>query len=794
LFLLYASTLFLSAGLLFLVQPLFAKMVLPLLGGTPAVWTTCVVFFQGALVAGYGYAHLSTRLLGVRRQALLHAAVMFVPLLVLPLAVPEGWTSPTQGAPIGWLLGLLTVAIGLPFFVVASTTPLLQKWFAATGHPAARDPYHLYAVSNCGSMLALLAYPVVLEPMLRLAEQRWLWSWGYALLTVLIWGCAFALRRSPATGSESLIELGARSEAGQSADRGRERAVSWGRRLRWTALTAVPSSLMLGLTTYITTDIAVVPLLWVIPLALYLLTFILAFARRTVVSHRWMLRLLPIAAVVMLLVLRSRATEPAWLVLSLHLAVFFIATMACHGELARDRPGTSHLTEYYLLLSIGGMLGGAFNALVAPLLFTSIAEYPVALIAACMLVPSYQSFFGAQPGAGSERMKLRLRAFFASFVPRPVADHWARIADILYPLLLAVAMIAVVLRTNWIVFPDYRMRFIFTAGLPAVLCFTLSGRPVRFGLAVGAVLFAGNFDITTRGMVMEAQRSFFGVHRITRDTLAPGDAQADSLANRLFHGTTLHGMQFVDRWQQPDRADQPLTYYHRNGPIGQVFRALRQDDPERLKRVGIVGLGAGGLLAYGEPGDRFSVFELDPLVEAMATNGRFFTFHRSALQRNVDVDITLGDARLQLGEIADGTFDLLILDAFSSDSIPVHLLTREALEMYVRKLDARGLLAFHVSNRYVRLEPVMAALAEALHLTCAVQSDAVSAGARLREHYYSSVWVVMAKSLEDLRPLVLEGPVSKWRPPVSEADFPVWTDDFSNILSVFDWGFQGPDR
>jgi len=793
-FLLYAITLFLSAGLLFLVQPLFAKMVLPLLGGTPAVWTTCMVFFQGALVAGYAYAHLSTRLLGVRRQALLHAAVMLVPLVVLPLAVPEGWRSPAQGNPIGWLLGLLAAAIGLPFFVVASTTPLLQKWFTATGHPAARDPYHLYAVSNCGSMLALLAYPVVFEPMLRLAEQRWLWSGGYTLLAVLIWGCAIALRKSPSTGSESPIEPGARSEAGQSAVHRRERAVSWGRRLRWTALTAVPSSLMLGLTTYITTDIAVVPLLWVIPLALYLMTFILVFARRKVVSHRWMLRLLPIAAVVMLLVLRSRATEPAWLVLCLHLAVFFIAAMGCHGQLARDRPDTRHLTEYYMLLSIGGMLGGVFNALVAPVLFTSIAEYPVALIAACMLVPSYQAYFEADPGAGSKRMGPRVRAFFAPLVPRPVADHWARIADILYPLLLAVAMIAVVLRTNGMVFSDYRMRLILTAALPAVLCFTLSARPVRFGLAVGAVLFAGNFDITTRGNVMEAHRSFFGVHRITRDTRALSDAPADRLVNRLFHGTTLHGMQFVDAWQRPDRADQPLTYYHRNGPIGQVFRAFRQDDPERLSRVGIVGLGAGGLLAYGQPGDRFSVFELDEMVEAMATNGRFFTFHRSALQRNVDVDIRLGDARLELAGIADGTFDLLILDAFSSDSIPVHLLTREALEMYARKIDARGLLAFHVSNRYVRLEPVMAALAEALHLACAVQNDSVSAGARLREHYYSSHWVVMAKSLEDLRPLGLERPGSKWRPAVREADFPVWTDDFSNILSVFDWGFQGPDR
>jgi hypothetical protein len=794
LLILYAITLFLSAGLLFLVQPLFAKMVLPLLGGTPAVWSTCMVFFQAALVAGYAYAHVSTKLMGVRKQALLHAAVMLVPLFVLPLAVPEGWRSPTQGNPIGWLLGLLAAAIGLPFFVVASTAPLLQKWFTATRHPTARDPYHLYAASNCGSMAAVLAYPLLFEPTLRLGEQRWVWSRGYALLTVLIWGCAIALRKSPATGIEPLIEPEPRAEAPQLAIHRRERAVSWGRRLRWTALTAAPSSLMLGVTTYITTDIAVVPLLWVIPLALYLLTFILVFARRTVLSHRWMLRLLPIAVVVMLLVLLSEATEPVWLVVCLHLAVFFIATMVCHGELAHDRPDTSHLTEYYLLMSIGGMLGGVFNALVAPMLFTSIAEYPVALIVTCVLVPSYRAYCEVEPGAGSQRMIPRVRAFFTPFMPRLVADHWPRIADILYPVLLGVATIAVVLRANGIVDPDDKMRLILTAGLPAVVCFVLSGRPVRFGLAVGAVLFAGHFDIVTRGMVMEAHRSFFGVHRITRYARALGEGQPDVRVNQLFHGTTLHGMQFLDEWQKPDLADQPLTYYHRNGPIGQIFRAFREDDPERLNRVGIVGLGPGGLLAYGEAGDRFSVYELDPVVETIATNARFFTFYNRALERKVDVPITLGDARLKLAEVGDGAFDLLILDAFSSDSIPVHLLTKEAVEMYLKKLDERGLLAFHISNRYLRLEPVMAALANALELICVIQNDTVSDRQRQQEKYYSSDWVVMAKSLEDLKPLGLDMPNSKWRVAASEAGFQMWTDDFSNILSVFDWGFEDPDR
>lgn len=782
---LYTLTLFLSAGLLFLVQPLFAKLVLPLLGGTPAVWNTCMVFFQAALLAGYAYAHFSTRWLGVQRQALLHMVVLLVPLAALPLAVPRDWTPPVEGNPIPWLLGLMAMAIGLPFFVVASTAPLLQKWFSATGHHTARDPYYLYAASNVGSMLALVAYPALVEPLLGLREQTWAWSGGYAVLVVLIWACAAVVWKQATNGDES-IEPGPHAEPMDAGPGARQRPVTWWRRLRWIALAAAPSSLMLGVTTYITTDLAVVPLLWVIPLALYLLTFIVVFSRRRVISHRWMVRLLPMGAVALLLVLRSEATQPVWLVSSLHLAVFFMAGLACHGELARDRPATSHLTEFYLLMSVGGMVGGMFNALAAPLLFTSIAEYPVALAAACLLVPSYRVFFGGDKAQRLQRLWTGLRDIFADFVPAAIIGNWRRIADIVYPLLLGAVTAYIVWRMSWINFSDQKIRLIFTAGLPAVVCFLMSARPVRFGLALAAVFFAGSFDVLTRGFVLDAQRSFYGVHRVTYFRRSMGEGQPRVPIHLLYHGTTLHGVQFLNQDNRPSRADEPLTYYHTKGPIGQVFAAYRAVEPERFSRVGVVGLGAGGLLAYGEPGDAYTVFEIDPVVLGIATNSKFFTFHRSAVERGVNVDIVLGDARLTLETVPQGQLDLLILDAFSSDSIPVHLLTREAAAMYLEKLKPDGLLVFHISNRYLELESVMAALAESLGMVGVIQNLRVSNEEMQRENLYSSDWVVLAHRAEDLAPLrAAHG--AKWRDLQPRAGFRVWTDDYSNILSVFQW-------
>lgn len=770
---LFVITLFLGSSLLFLVQPMFAKMVLPLLGGTPAVWNTCMVFFQAALLGGYLYAHLSTKWLGVRKQALLHIVVLLVPLIVLPLAVPEGWSPPSEGNPIWWLLLLLTVAIGLPFFVVSSSAPLLQKWFSATGHHSAHDPYFLYAASNLGSMLALLAYPVLVEPTLKLGEQSAWWSWGYGGLVVMTSLCVVALW---------MAKRGAKDELPGSAPVAPKETtivdgpLTWSRRLKWIALAAVPSSLMLGVTTYITTDIAVVPLLWIIPLALYLLTFILVFARRKIFSHRWMARIFPIAVIILLLVLLSEATRPVTLIVAGHLLAFFLAAMVCHGELARDRPPASHLTEFYLLMSVGGVLGGIFNALLAPALFISIAEYPIALVAACLLSPQYRLMFATSPEVSKKDVILRISK---------------RLADYIYPLLLGAAAIGLVLLANYIggrrILSDPE-RLALIGGAPALLCFLFSERPIRFGLSIGVVLFAGTLSTANHGQVFEAYRSFFAVHRVTRNYIWRELDQSWEGFNLLYHGTTLHGRQLIDfQTKKPTRSDMALAYYHRKGPIGQVFEAYQGEG--RFQNVGVVGLGGGGLLAYAQEGQRFTCFEIDPVVAKLANRKDIFTFLSDARGRGAEVEIILGDARLTLADIEDHSLDLLVLDAFSSDSIPVHLLTKEALKLYLTKLAEGGVIAFHISNRYLDLDPVMANLAAETGIQCFIQHDvAISHEEMIMEYRLQSTWAIMARNTRDFAPLDIPKMGSPWIAAEPDPSKRVWTDDYSNILSVFIWG------
>src|SRR5215468_4644199 len=383
--LLYSLTMFVGATLLFVVQPMVGKMILPLLGGTPAVWSTCMVFFQAALLAGYAYAHASASRLGMGRQILLHLALLLVPLAVLPLAVNPAFLRGGETNPVLDVLTLLIVSVGLPFLVVSATAPLLQKWFSRTGHAAAHDPYFLYAASNLGSMLALLGYPTLIEPRLHLRGESWtqtrLWSVGYVLLVVLIALCALALwhhgRRTTARAEpESTTETTATPEA----------PPGWPRCLRWIALAFVPSSLMIGATTYITTDIAAVPLLWVLPLAIYLLTFILAFGRWPRILHRLVVTLtVPVVLVVYFLML-SGFKQRIWITVLWHFLLLFLIALACHGELALTRPSSRHLTQFYLLLSVGGVLGGLASALIAPMVFRSLLEYPLAMALGCLLV------------------------------------------------------------------------------------------------------------------------------------------------------------------------------------------------------------------------------------------------------------------------------------------------------------------------------------------------------------------------------------------------------------------------
>ena len=723
---LYTITIFLSAALLFLVQPMFARMVLPLLGGSPAVWNTAMVFYQAALLAGYGYTHGATARLRPRRHAPWHLVLLILPLAVLPLKIPGGWTPPVGANPLPWLLGLLTIAVGLPFFVVSTMSPLLQKWFAATGHAHSRDPYFLYAASNLGSLVALLGYPLLAEPLLSLEEQARLWTGGYLLLVALVAGCAWSLRNPRATrlnpdGNSPALPPDELTSPQQVTNRSRS---------RWVLLAFIPSSLMLGVTTYLTTEIAAVPLLWIIPLALYLLTFSLAFSRRALPLGA-LARALPMIVVGLVLAFAVHATQPVALLLLLNLVVFFTAALLCHGELGRDRPAAEHLTQFYLWLSVGGVLGGVFNAILAPLLFRSVAEYPVVLVLACLTA---------------------MRATDTA------TTHRAQALDFAGPLLLG-GITALAINAGL-----GRPQVVFS--ISAVVCFAFSTRPLRFALGLAAIFLAAPLHHGEHGRVLHVERSFFGVHRVT---LAP-----DGRHHRLVHGKIVHGMQSLD----PARRREPLTYYHRTGPIGQVFAALNTNATEA---IAVVGLGAGSLASYGLPEQAWTFYEIDPVVERLARDTNYFTFLGDSPAR---VSVVLGDARLSLASASNGAYRLLVLDAYSSDAIPVHLLTREALALYVRKLAPGGLLAFHISNQHFDLEPVLAVLARDAGLVCRLQDDGNVTPAELAEGKRESTWALMAREPKDFIPL---GKGARWLPAETKPGVGAWTDNFSSVLKVFNW-------
>ncbi|GAB4203023.1 MAG: fused MFS/spermidine synthase [Roseiflexaceae bacterium] len=727
----YTLAIFVSATLLFVVQPMFARMVLPLLGGSPAVWNTALVFYQTALLAGYGYAHLSTRLLGVRRQALLHIPLLLLPLLVLPMAIPAGWTPPADSSPIPWLLALLAAVVGLPFFVVSSSSPLLQKWFAATGHRSAADPYFLYAASNLGSMLALLSYPLILERTLRLREQSQLWSAGYLLLIVLVAGCALALWRSPPATPETVAEQ-------QGAERLAPRRV-----LRWILLAFVPSSLMTSVTTYISTDIAAIPLLWVVPLALYLLTFILVFASRPPLPQRWMQRAMPLALVPLVFVLLSGLNQPILLIILLHLVAFFVVAMVCHGMLAQDRPPVQSLTAFYMWMSFGGMLGGLFNAIIAPLLFTSIAEYPLVLFVACLVLP------GLLP-QGRTRLAERL-------------------LDVLLPVTLAVGGVILARLLPGMGLGPFWLVQLLGYGLPllAGLLFVLRGQQLRFALTVGSLLLAGGLFGDRLGNTIYTERSFFGVHRVVEFTLSSsGDYHG------LVHGNTLHGTQSRD----PARTREPLNYYYSTGPAGQAFAAL--GERYASQPIAVVGLGAGSLGCYARPGQPWTFYEIDPAVARIARDPALFTFLRDCVPQ---AQIVLGDARLSLASAPDAGYGMIFLDAYSSDSPPLHLLTREALLLYQSKLAPGGVLLFHMTNRHLDLEAVLGALAQDAGLSALLGEESSLPDAESGRAKAPSRWMIMARNPADLSPLAAD---PRWRSPQVPSGTPVWTDDFSSLITV----------
>jgi len=1036
--LLFALTMFVSATLLFLVQPMIGKMVLPLLGGTPAVWNTCMVFYQALLLLGYYYAHRTTAKLPVKKQTMLHAFVLFAAFAILmiaailsadnsPIPVVKSLSPQGDNYPFFGVIVLLAVAIGLPFFVVSTSAPLLQKWFAETGHPSSKDPYFLYAASNFGSLLALVAYPSIVEPNLRLIHQAWLWAIGYGILVVMVTICARVVSRGPIP--EEKPTIGKKKPVAVVADIEPEPTAL--RKLRWLALAFVPSSLMLGVTTFVSTDVVSLPLLWIIPLSLYLITFIIVFSKVPPGIHVTMSLLMPVMVLLIAFLMTSHVPAKFGLQVLLHMATFFVVTMVCHGELARDRPSPKHLTNFYLIMSIGGMLGGLFNAFFAPIFFTFTSEYPISLVLSCFLLPSlfverklkeskwthsldlllplgifflcrmfqenegklgeyfylngkyiiFASAIFAIPTAAAVfflgktvRHQVVLGIFLGTCLGLfgmvgPLMGHFLEstystireFAGLLTTTQwrwLSVAVACGAYAFYWKTFGDKEeapqylvigygtltlsfammlafgeqaaenigtdmarkanigqltVRQILVYGVPAMLCYFFVERPMRFGAAVGALWLASFVTEYKAGGDAFYDRSFFG--RLKIDTvdrwkllpereidnriwpsLFPIDILDDKenyeitkitdssdgevnvyltpRANNekrplyrartvkikkddgetektfyyvrrdhttLVHGTTTHGLQERDKERQdvcralwtmsstsalsaatyleagsgeamqfPGR--DPLTYYHRTGPVGSMFRAFDFRNRQKQSRgesintnIGCIGLGTGSLSSYGAPGQKMTFFEIDTHVRNLVEPPLYFTYIDSAKKQGIEIDFVMGDARISL-ERQDRKYGFILVDAFSSDAIPAHLLTKQAMELYLQRLEPDGLVAVHISNRYLDLEPVVERLCRDMGLQCRImhgESDPDTHDSQTTywsNFCFASSWICIARAKEALgavdedseaweaeKAAAADGKAPyyhRWQPLKRKNSVGLWSDDYSPFIPI----------
>ncbi len=707
---LFSATIFLSASLLFFVQPLFTKVVLPHIGGAPAVWTTAMLFFQTVLIAGYLYAHIITRHLSVRAQMMLHLALWALALFFLPLAVAEGWNYDAEKSTAGQTLLLFAGGVGLPFAVLSANAPLIQSWYARSGAYSADDPYFLYGASNLGSLIALLTFPLVAEPMFGTTQIGWGWTVGFWALGALLLSAGLMAGRHAVKAVERT----------QTSD-----APSLTRRAYWGLIAFVPSSLMLGVTTKLSTDIGSVPLVWVVPLALFLLTFVLVFTNRPIASMAtlrlgYLLGLGVLAAVFSSLY----GTEMTITSAGLTVVAFFLTALYAHALLYAARPSAHHLTTFYVTMSVGGALGGLFNSIIAPSLFNELYEGAIAVAIGALLLLDAKTRFS------------RLAIGMALALALVLMGQGLIIENVGAISLAALAIVLLLL-----------------------IATTIRNHAQAHVVALIAMLVVGEV-VVNREAPLFADRSFFGTHKII---------EVDGL--RVYgNGTTTHGAQrIVDL--DAERPE-PQLYYHRNGPMAQVMTSQTGD---AAQTVGIVGLGIGALACYRQPHQNWHFYEIDALVDQIARDPQYFTFMSQCAGNS---PTHLGDARMVLAEQDTLKYDILVLDAYSSDSVPVHLTTKEAVSLYLDRLNDNGLLIFHISNRYYDIDRPLGRIAKALGLEARVQfypgnkaNDPGDVG---------SLVVSMARKTEALG---VTGTDTRWRELLSDGGR-VWTDDFANVLET----------
>jgi hypothetical protein len=724
----YTATLFLSALLMFSVQPMFAKLVLPKLGGTPSVWAVSMCFFQAMLLAGYAYAHALNSLFSARHAVFIHLSLLAFASLALPFGLPADLADPPAGDAYVWLIGVLALGVGLPFFAIAGNAPLLQAWFSQTGHPDAGDPYFLYRASNVGSLIALLTYPVLMEPAFGLASQSYLWSAGFFALALLIAVCGWQLLTKTAAPAAAVKRASANEQI--------ITAIDWNRRAIWVALSFLPSGLIVAVTTYVTTDVASAPFLWVVPLALFLLTFILVFRDEVPVNYGYVCAALP-AAVLGVVLTQSMLISSLFA-----LAAFFLGALVCHRELYLRRPAKEQLTEFYLWMSFGGVLGGVFSALIAPHLFKSVFEFQ--LLALLSLL--------CRPGI---------------VLGRDIALDWRRMATVVASGLAL--MLGYKLAVAAGVVPSDR-GYLFL--LVAALCIGLYliRRWPEHAAAMVLTMIAAAAMSPADLFTLHVERSFFGTHRVT--------VSADGSTRMLLHGTTVHGVQILrDPSGRNIEIPTPATYYYPQGPMARgvdIARAHLASQGKTLSAA-VVGLGAGSLACYSKQGEAWRFFEIDPSVVSIARDPSLFSFLPKC---QPDADVIVGDARLTVSKEPAGKFGYLVIDAFSSDSIPVHLLTAEAILMLTSKLEPNGLMALHISNRHLELAPALAstiALLPELSAVLVEDRPATTSGID-----FASRVVFVARDKQMLAGINALPNATPLKPTGASA----WTDDYSGVLSA----------